>query len=272
LTVGNKTWYPIQPPAGDVRYIPKTSVQYVKPAPDNFIVRAADSSPPIPPAAVPVATPPLATLPPGGAPIATVAGPGSSPAPTSGVVASKPAVNHPLWIKAETAEREGRLVEAEKAYFDLAALMNGPGGDIDVANLCFTRIHALRERNQASNTGGPAAKDNRAVRPGAPQAVPTGSSAKTNPNPTPGATSSDRSDWIGPGTLRVAAITLDTPDRKTYALETAPGAVKIYVLAGAGVDLASWVGKKVLVYGTPQTRSGLSKQYVVALGVEDAPK
>jgi hypothetical protein len=260
VTFSGKTWYPIVPPAGDVRYVPKTAVQFEKAAPNNFTVRATD---------IPTSLPPPAIAPPSGiGPVATVAGPGSTSAPPGGVVASKPAVNHPLWIQAETAESENRLADAEKAYFDLAALMNGPGGDHDIANLCYTRIHAIREKKRASNTGGQQVKDDRGVRPGAPQAIPTGGSNSKPDVPA----NSDRPDWIGPGTLRISAVTLNGIGQKTYALETVPGAVKVYVLAGQGVDLVQYVNKRVSVFGTPQTRGGISKPYVIATGVELAPQ
>jgi hypothetical protein len=262
VTFANKTWYPIQPPAGDVRYIPRTAVQFEKPATNNFAVHVSESTTPVPPAVTPA--------PPGVGPIATIPGPGSTPAPAGGVVASKPAVNHPLWVQAETAERENRLADAEKAYFDLASLMNGPGGDIDVANLCYTRIHAIRERRRNANatpTGAaPPPKEDRGVRPGAPQALPPVGGSNVSANTKPDATANDKQEWTG--TLQLSALTLDGLDRKTYALETAPGAVKVYVLAGPGVDLARYVKKRVVVTGAPQTRQGLSKPYIIATAIE----
>ena len=263
VTFANKTWYPVAPPAGDVRYIPKTAVQFEKPAANNFVVRVNESVSPVPPAASPSPSPSVG-------PIATVPGPGSDPAPAGGIVSSKPAVNHPLWQQAEAAERENRLADAEKAYFDLAALMNGPGGDHDIANLCYTRIHAIRERKRTGGTppgttGGPLpAREDRGVRPGAPQALPP--AAGSNTNAKTDAATGEKQEWVG--TLRVSALTLDGIDRKTYLLETSPGVVKGYVLAGPGVDLARHVGKRVSVSGVPQTRGGLSKPYVVATAVE----
>jgi hypothetical protein len=43
------------------------------------------------------------------------------------------------------------------------------------------------------------------------------------------------------------------------------------VLAGPGVELDKLVGRKVDVYGAPQTKNGLSKPYVIATAVEPAP-
>ena len=263
VTFAGKTWYPVAPPYGDVRYLPKTAVQYEKPAANNFTVRVNENTNPLPAAASPA----LPATPAGG-PLATVPGPGST-TPAGGVVASKPAVNHPLWTQAETAEREGKLADAEKAYFDLAAVMNGAGGDHDIANLCYTRIHTLREKKR--NAGGgttsptsgllqpPTPKDDRGVRPGAPQALPPAANTNSASGDGPKLT----------GTLRRSVL---TPDGKpAYALETSPGVVKAYVSAGPGVELDKLIGKRVDVYGAQRTLSGLTKPYVLATAVDPAP-
>ena len=62
-------------------------------------------------------------------------------------------MNHPLWGQAEAAERDGRHDQAEQLYFALARAMNEPGGDHDIANLCYTRIHSLRERKRGASAG-----------------------------------------------------------------------------------------------------------------------
>jgi hypothetical protein len=269
-----KTWYPVAPPAGDVRYLPRTAVQYEKPTNMSFSVRVTE--PAGPPLAVGPVPAPAAT--PAGGPLVSVPGPGVTPvAGGAAPPPAKPAVNHPLWTQAETAEREGRLADAEKAYFDLAAQMNGTGGDHDIANLCYTRIHAIREKRRtagAASTGSggsattlqPAPKEDRGVRPGAPQALPTSAKPGTSTDTTDG-----RPQWQGIGTLRRSVLTPDGTGKPAYALETSPGVVKVYVMAGPGVELDKLVGKRVDVYGAPQTRSGLSKPYMVATAVEQAP-
>jgi len=276
-----KKWWPIAPPAGDVRYLPKSAVQIDKPINNSVAVRVTDMGGVIPPAATPVS-------PPTGAPLATVPGSGSSPLPSAGVTASKPAVNHPLWLQAETAEREGRLGDAEKAYFELAAVMNAPGGDHDIANLCYTRIHAIREKKRNAsgiktsaptpnttpatpNVLQPPSKSGRGVRPGAPQALPTGLGTNTGTNTGTG-TNANTTDaqWSGPGLLRRTALTPDGTGSPAYALETSPGVVKVYVIAGPGVKLEQYLGKTIDVYGVPQTRNKLSKPYVIATAVEPA--
>lgn len=248
-----KKWFPIEPPAGDVRYVPKTAIQYDRPANTNaFSVRINESATPLP--VVPASG--------SGSPAASVPGP-ARVQPDSGA----PVVNNDLWIRAEAAERAGKFSEAERLYFELAGQMNREGGDNTVANLCYTRIHALREKNRAASAPGSgttsSAKDDRSVRPGAPQAVPP--SERPVSRPTTDATDA-RPQWSGGGTLRRSAI---TPNGKiTYALETSPGVVKWYVTAGAGVELERWIGKRVEVYGTPAKVDGLSKPLATAVAVE----
>lgn len=271
VTVGGKTWYPVAPPAGDVRYLPKTAIKFDKPMTNNFAVRVNEPSGPSP----------------GPAPVASIPGPGNvTPVGAGGVTAGKPAVNHPLWNQAENAEREGRFQDAEKALFDLAALMNGPDGDRAIADLCFTRIHAIREKRR---NGGMAPtplpttsvlqqplrddrkdkeerKEDRGVRPGAPQALP--SATVKPPAPAPANDGADGAKWTG--TLRQTVVTPDGTGRPAYALESSPGVVKVYVIAGPDVDLRKWNNKKVEVYGVEKPSRGLTKPYVVATTVEAA--
>lgn len=266
-TFSGRTWYMVQSPAGDVRYLPKTAVKFDKPASTNFTVRVHESATPVPPGESPAVSP---ATPAGGA-LATIPGPGTISPAAGGVTAGKPAVNHPLWAQAEIAERENRLADAEKAYFDLAAVMNAQGGDHDIASLCYTRIHMLREKKR--NAGGtnapppnvlrPPAKEERGVRPGTPVSLP--------PAAPPDRAADDRTQLSGTGVLRNSALTPDGLDRKVYALESSPGVVRMYVTAGVGVDLARHLGKRVDVSGTASTRAGLSKPYLVATTVEAAP-
>ena len=80
------TWYPVVPPAGDYRYVPKQAVKYEKAATATFTVR--DTTPP-------------AVSPAGGT--APVGVDSRRDLPTGGKN-----VNHPLWAQAEAAERDGR--------------------------------------------------------------------------------------------------------------------------------------------------------------------
>jgi hypothetical protein len=228
------TWYPVVPPAGDYRYIPKHAVKYEKAAAATFTVR--DTTPP-------------AVSPAGGT------------TPAASIPAALPAggrnVNHPLWAQAETAERDGRHDEAERLYFALARAMNEPGGDHDVANMCYTRIHSIREKKRGisggstSNTRLPAAE---AARPATGRALP------------PAAAEDDRTRKSGPGKLVRSNIGID--GRVTYRLEDDRGNAVLYVVPSQGVELERFIGKRVDVTGVVHSRQGLSKPYMVATGIE----
>ncbi|MDB5310887.1 MAG: hypothetical protein JWO38_5089 [Gemmataceae bacterium] len=270
----NKSWYPVVPPLGDFRYLPKTAVQPGSAVNTSFSVR--DAAPPgLPPA------------------------PGSAPAPTapaaSGGLASpnspapKPVVNHPLWAQADEAEKAGKYDEAEKLLFQLARVMNEPGGDHDVANLCFTRIHTLREKKWGGTGGGslpppasgtssagsptrndrptllPPVGDDRAssTRPATPPVTPAGRDTPSSPTQ-PG---TDRQGWSG--MLRLSALALD--GRQTYALESSPGNPKVYAVGAPGVDLKPFLNRSVELFGTTSTRKDLSKPYIVVAKVESNP-
>lgn len=233
VTFAEGTWYPVVPPAGDYRYIPKHAVKYEKAAAATFAVR--DTTPP---------------------PVSTAGG----TAPAASIPAARPSggknVNHPLWAQAEAAERDGRHDEAERLYFALARAMNEPGGDHDVANLCYTRIHAIRERKRGagstSNTRPPVAE---AARPA------------TGRTPPPAA-EGDGTRQSGPGKLVRSNIGID--GRVTYRLEDDRGNAVLYVVPAPGVELERFIGKRVNVSGVVHTRQGLSKPYMVATGIDPA--
>jgi hypothetical protein len=231
------TWYPVVPPAEDFRYVPKHAVRFEKPAAATFAVR--DTTPATPPSVSPAG---------GTAPAASIPGAGGG---AGG--ARSGAVNHPLWAQAEAAERDGRTDEAERIFFQLARVMNEPGGDHDVANLCYTRIHTLRERKRgagttASNTRPPAAES---ARPPADRA------------PTPNAEPARRS-----ASGRLVRSRIDLDGRTTYRLEDERGDAAVYVVPAPGVDLERHVGRRVDVTGVQHARQGLSKPYIVATAVE----
>ena len=165
------TWYPVVPPAGDYRYLPKTAVRFDKPANTNVAVRDT-TPPPVSPAG-------------GTGPAASIPGTRGSP---GGNGTGSNTVNNPIWAQAEAAERDGRLEDAERLYFSLARQMNEPGGDHDIANLCYTRIHTIREKKR-SLPGGRSTSNTRPVsadpaRPTADRSLPPAAprDGETRPN------------------------------------------------------------------------------------------
>jgi hypothetical protein len=242
-TFEGKLWHPVVPPPGDFRYLPKQAVRFDKAANTSFVVR--DGSPM---AAGSGALGPAS----GTGPVASL--PGSLP-PAPGLVANPSGVSHPLWAKAEAAEREGKYDEAEKLFFQLARVMNEPDGDHNIANLCYTRIHSLREKKRGGTVP--------VSRPSAGSPVHPSVAATAAPG---SETRDDRGRWTGVGRLTRTAVVLD--GRKTYALEANPGETVLYVTPASNVDLERYVGRKVELFGTTYTRRDLSKPYVVVTAVE----
>lgn len=273
-TFEGKKWYPVVPPFGDFRYVPKTGVQAERAVNTSFVVRGTDS---VTPAGAPA----------GGSPAGGVAGAAGQDPP-------RPTVSHPLWAQAEAAERDGRYDEAERLYFQLARLMNEPNGDHDVANLCYTRIHTLREKRRGGGTTTwtaprddrpalqPPARDDRAALPPpareerpAPSAKTTDAASRpttgntTQPVGTNPAPPDDRPRWAGAGVLSRTALAID--GRRTYALESSPGVVRMYVVGAPGVDLEKYINRRVDVFGSTFTRRDLSKAYMVVTAIEPNP-
>ncbi|HEX4607559.1 MAG TPA: SH3 domain-containing protein [Urbifossiella sp.] len=268
-----KSWYPVMTIAGDYRYLPKSAVSPAGPANTSFVVR--DAAPP--------GLPPVGPPPPGGGVL--------PPAAAGAEAATKAASNHPLWAQAEAAEKDSRFDDAERLYFQLARQMNEPGGDHDLANLCYTRIHAIRERKRNVNAGAlppPASVPGpgRAADPPRPDRAtllpPLRADGKAGPpapttTPAPAPTAGDplppaadgTARWSGVGTLTRSALALD--GRRTYALESAPGIVRVYVVSGAGVDLERYANRRVNLYGTTHTRRDLSKPYLLVTDVDPNP-
>jgi hypothetical protein len=249
VTFDNKQWYPVEPIEGDFRYVPKSSVQAGEPANTAFVVR--DTAPP--------------GLAPAGATI---------PATPTGTSGGKPVVDDPLWLQAEAAERDGRTDDAEKLYFQLARKMNEPGGDHDIANLCYTRIHAIREKKRSSmapTSSGPTAvrtDSPRGDRPALLPPVKNDSPLAVSTQPNPSKSSGDKGNWTGVGRLLISPLALD--GRQTYALESGPGMVQMYVVAGTGVNLEQYKKKYVKVYGNTYTHPNAAKPYIVATEVAEA--
>ena len=251
-----KTWYPVVPPAGDFRYLPKQAVQHEKPASNAFIVR--DTSPPTP-----------AVRPAGGsAPVASIPGAGGSAVPAS--LVGKPGVDNPLWAQAEAAERDGRLDDAERIFFQLARQMNEPGGNRDIANLCYTRIHTLREKKRNTGRGSTSATRSAGSEPTRPTRPAVNSQSTSGGNlPPSGEGRNDETRWTGPGRLVKSSLT-PVEGRLGYALESSPGVTMLYVVPAPGVDLTRYVGKRVDIQGISYTRPGMTKPYVVATVAEPA--
>ncbi|QEL16069.1 hypothetical protein [Limnoglobus roseus] len=218
-------WYPIQPLKDDFRYIPKAMVQLGSPAAENVVVKS-------PKGVMPAAA---------SSENLTAAIPAKASA-----YPNKPAGwpnTNATWSEAETAEQGKDYDKAVKLYFQLAREMNGSGGDTDLANLCYTRIHAIRERNREAQ----GLKDNNWT-------APKGDSPKVEPKKDDPwmkreEAGAAKPTWTGAGTLRLASVR--AKDKQYYALEDSRGNLLYYAVTGAnGIDLEKYLKKKVDLFGT----------------------
>jgi len=220
VLVGTESWVPIVPPAGDVRYIPKAAVEFSRGVSTQNFKVTTPGKPVIPEVAA------AATVPaPGGngIPMGDTVAPGrQAPGATVGRGRPNNWPNDPLWIEAETAEQARDYPRAERLYLQLAANNNRPGGDQELVNLCFTRVHEVRKKQSARPGGEP--------RTGTPRFEDA-----AGPN------------WYGPGELRRAGFRNE--GRSTFALVDRAGKVRCYIVAPGGVDIESQLGREVEVYG-----------------------
>jgi hypothetical protein len=203
------SWYPIVPPEDDFRYIPESAVRIDKQAtPAQYVVRAPKSEPAPSGSGTPNFQPIAASVP-------------NRPA-SAAKSANWP--NHLLWQQAEQAARSGDYAGAEILYLKLAAEMNQTGGDAELANLCYARVHAVREKQRGGRSTGQ-----------------------------PAAASRTGEQWAGPGVLRVAGFRLN--NRPTFALVGNKGEVICYAVGGPGVELERYRGYEVELLG-PVTHPG----------------
>ncbi|HVK16706.1 MAG TPA: SH3 domain-containing protein [Fimbriiglobus sp.] len=199
----DSTWFPIEPPDGDFRYLPKTAVRRLNQPVAGHVVN--DKPKALPPESKPAFEPATASIPGG----------------TTGGVRPADWPNHPLWQQAEQAERQGDYARAETLYLRLAAEMNQPGGDAELANLCYARVHAVREKQRGTPRTDPGRRD---LPPAAGQ-------------------------WVGPGVLRRTGLP-PMNGRTAYSLDGPQGGrPRCYAVAGPGVDLDRFKGYEVQLYG-----------------------
>jgi uncharacterized protein YraI len=282
-------WLPIEPPPQEVRYIRADVVQATK----------TNEPPMAPPAAVGTASgggaapaPPAPAPPPseinlsggGGSGSTTTTSTSNAPAPAA--PPADPDSPEGMWQQAQQMEQAGRKAEAESLYTKLAHKVSQVNHDL--AMKCYNRIHYLKEgiRTAAQQGGFALTLMQR----------PTGSAADNRLSPTPGNTNTPAVDChvtacpgdaqvasygavnnpaptldpqvMGPGLLRLAGRGID--NQRAYALEDR-GQLLMYVTAQPGVNLESYVGRIVSLYGPMVYRGDLNKNYMRVMSVTPAP-
>jgi hypothetical protein len=170
-------------------------------------------------------------------------------APAGG--ASGSASTHPLWTKAEEAERAGNFAQAELCYRQLVSEMSNPGGDHDLAIRCQNRIEALWRSGRMATWAA------RQPAPGILANHPPGAPAPLSSVQSPHVAS-------GPSWLRRSALVIE--GRPAYALEDGQGKLRYYIVAQAGLDLQLFVNRPVEVFGTFISRADLASSGYIVVG------
>jgi hypothetical protein len=238
---------PIVPPEGELRYIRADQVVRAAPgqaglAPPPAAVGAAPPAPPAPggdysrPAAPAAASTPL-------------------PPPAGGS-------NDPRWLDAQRLEQEGRKAEAAQKYTELAQQVYAENHDL--AMQCYNRAYFLRESLQGGAAAAPpagaqlasAAAENRLA------PVPAGAPAQQANYASLQDPAAGYPPQAKEGRLRLAGRNVDT--RRAYVLEDSRGFPQMYVMPQPGVDLESYVGRNVQVYGPLVYRMDIRAQYMSA--------
>jgi len=238
----NSIWYPITPPEGEFRWLPKEALGAAAPlAPPPQFVKSDLNEKPIGS---------LTSL---------------SPKPEA-------AANVPQWDKAESAERSGDYGTAEKLYTLIYMDLKQKKADHELQLICYNRIIKCQERLKLD--GQPLRTSTALPNPGqATLQPPNGSSQNTGavgvawpaqPQQQQQANGGQR--WSGPGNLRRAGFAID--GKQAYALENARGQLLYYITAGNNLALDGYVNKQVDLLGVSQVRGDIrGGQYMVATQV-----
>jgi len=245
---GMTTWYPITPPEGEFRWLPKESLGAPSAiAPPPVFVKSGVTPPAAPP----------------GSDLAT--GTLTSAAPKAAT-----AIQNPIWDKAEQAERAGDYASAEKFYTMVyQQLQQQRNSDPEQLIVCYNRITRCQDRlkqNGAPNRSSlplPLATSNPGNKPSS-LLPPTGISASGASGTAWPATSTipNSQQTSGPGNLRRTVFEID--GKQAYALENPPGQVIFYVTAAPGQNLDPYVNRRVELFGAVIPRGDVrGAQYMV---------
>ena len=203
-------WYPILPPRDDFRYVPRSALELAgRSEKVNYVVKGQTEVKPSAPEGSPAAALPSPT----------------PPRSTAEVTGDWP--NSQLWRDAERARADGQYARAEELYLQLATASN-KAGDVKLANLCYERVHSVREQGRTKSTSG-------SLRPDEPKTPPIVN------------VKSEGKSLIGDGILRT--VRFEYQNRKVYALTGSKGEVRLYLIAD-GIELDRYVGKWLEIAGT----------------------
>lgn len=261
VTADDGLWLPIQPPPGEVRYIRADAVARAP---------ASAAGTPGPAPAAPGGAAPAWSTPPA-VPTAERRPVDPAPLPVAGA--------DPRWLRAQEAEQAGKIQEAIALYEELGR--DVVNRDNALAQQCYNRADWLRSGQVGSvppgyQPGRPtearyAGAPGRIypVAAGSPGAVPQATTccvpqAACTPCPQPVG-----GQYCVRGYLRRSGRSIDY--RPTYMVESSQGQALAYVTEMSGVDLKTYVGRNVEVWGPMGYRGDVRANYMTVTRVSPLP-
>jgi hypothetical protein len=232
VRIDNASWFPITPPEGDLRWIPKNALK------GDTLTALAPPAPYHRPE-----TPGLPTSGRGG-----VAG-----SPTA---ATLPAAlsEHRLWGEASRAERAGDYDTARKLYARIYKDLWDQGAERDAIVLCYNRYARCDDLFKRGE--GKPGRSGTEARSGA------GSASESRDGAGSG-------KWSNPGYLQeLQKVFVD--GQPVFSLSDERGNVVYYVTAVSGINLKNYDRKRVQLYGTVAQRPELYRPHLLAERVEVA--
>jgi hypothetical protein len=235
VRIDNSSWFPISPPEGDLRWIPRNAIK------GGTLTALAPPPPYVRPETSPF----------------TVTGGEKGPAAARPAVASLPAAlkEHRLWGRATEAEARGDYATARAQYALIYQDLWDQKAERDAIVICYNRYTRCDEMVKRGDTG-PTTRQPESRR----EPMPAAESSRTN---------SSGAKWSKPGYLQeLQKVYVDS--QPVFALQDDAGNVVNYVTAVSGINLRNYNGKRVQLYGTIATRPELYKPHLTAERVEVA--
>ena len=228
VRIDNTNWFPITPPDGDVRFVAKNNV------------KATSIAAVAPPPSRPEFTP--------------ASGDGRTPAgatPAAGL--PRALTDHRLYDQAVRAEQSNDYATAKTLYARIYTDLWDQKADRDAIVICYNRYTRCDEMVKHGGTA-PASPP----RTAAPPAGRTDTTARAAPSD---------AKWNGPGYLQELQRVF-VEGQPVYSLTDDRGGVAFYVTAAEGINLKSFNGKRVQVFGVTQQRPELYRPHIAAERIE----
>jgi hypothetical protein len=229
------SWYPITPPEGDLRWIPKSAL------------RAASLTALAPPAPyVKPDTPPFTVIGSGGKP--------DGSARTAAAALPKVLTDHRLWAQASQAEKNGDHATARTLYARIYQDLWDQKAERDAIVICYNRYTRCGEAVKKGGTS---------PRPG------DRSDSRKPPGDSTSISATTGGKWSSRGKLQeLKNVYVD--GQQVFSFDDDRGAVMYYVTGVSGINLRNYNSKIVQLYGIVTERPELYRPHMAVERVEVA--